>query len=122
MKHVRPGNHVYVADMSIEIRDLGLMGYLAAHELQLQCVQDQLEGDDPEQLLITEHPPVFTLGRSGSLGGLIRSRTDIERAGIDIVHTERGGDITYHGPGQLVVYPIVNLRKRGLSVTDFIDA
>lgn len=121
MKHVLRDSPVYAARMSAVVRDLGVMGYEEAHALQLQCVQDQLdEGSKLEQVLVTEHPPVFTLGRSGSLNGLIKSRDEIASSGVDIVHTERGGDITYHGPGQLVVYPIINLRKRNLSVSAYI--
>lgn len=104
------------------VRDIGVMAYSLAHQLQLQCVERQLNGADrEEQILITEHPPVYTLGKNGSLTSLIRNRAEIAGEGIDIVQTERGGDITYHGPGQLVVYPIVNLRRRMLSVTAFID-
>jgi lipoate-protein ligase B len=121
MKHVLQDNPVYAANMSAIVRELGVMGYEQAHALQLQCVQDQLdEGCCEEQVLVTEHPPVFTLGRSGSFDGLLKSREDIASSGVEIVHTERGGDITYHGPGQLVVYPIVNLRKRNLSVSAYI--
>jgi lipoate-protein ligase B len=107
--------------MEIRIRDIGLVGYARAHQMQLQCVEQQLGGvDEREHILITEHPPVYTLGKSGNLTSLIKSEEEIADAGIEIVRTERGGDITYHGPGQLVVYPIVNLRRRGLSVAGFI--
>jgi lipoate-protein ligase B len=107
--------------MAVELLDLGFMGYHQAHELQLEYVAKQLSDETgSEVVLITEHPPVFTLGRKGSLASLIRSKEDILAEGIDIIHTERGGDITYHGPGQLVVYPIINLRRRKISVTDFI--
>lgn len=97
------------------------MGYHQAHELQLECVAKQLADEaGPEVVLITEHHPVFTLGRKGTLSSLIRKKADVIAEGIDVIHTERGGDITYHGPGQLVVYPIINLRRRKTSVTDFI--
>jgi lipoate-protein ligase B len=121
MKHALRDNPVYAANMKAVVRDLGVMGYEQAHALQLQCVQEQLEEEShPEQILVTEHPPVFTLGRAGSLNGLLKPRGEITGSGVEIVHTERGGDITYHGPGQLVVYPIVNLRKRNLSVSAYI--
>lgn len=103
------------------IRDLGVMDYCKAHDFQLQCVNEQLGGSEAdEQVLLVEHPSVFTLGRAGKVNSLLKTRAEISGAGADIVHTERGGDITYHGPGQLVVYPIINLRRRALSVTDFI--
>lgn len=121
MKHGLQGSHVCADRMNIKVKDLGVMGYRQAHELQLQCVQDQLAEKDGEQILLLEHPPVFTLGSSGKQDSLLKSAHDILGRGAEIVHTERGGDITYHGPGQLVVYPIVNLRRRKLSVTSFIE-
>ncbi len=109
-------------NMHTTVKDIGVMAYTMAHQMQLQCVERQMNGDDTEeQILITEHPPVYTLGKNGKLTSLIKSRAEIAGKGIEIVHTERGGDITYHGPGQLVVYPILNLRRRKLSVTGFID-
>lgn len=107
--------------MAVTIRDLGIMDYRSAHDLQLECVDKQLQGQETsEVVLITEHFPVFTLGRQGNLSGLLQDREEIAAAGVDIVHTERGGDITYHGPGQLVVYPILDLRRRKVSVTEYI--
>ncbi len=107
--------------MTPELRDLGYKGYLSAYKLQLECVEKQLADEaGSEFVLITEHPPVFTLGRQGKLTSLLRSESDILAEGVEIIHTERGGDITYHGPGQLVVYPIINLRRRKVSVTEYI--
>ncbi|MFN2354689.1 MAG: lipoyl(octanoyl) transferase LipB [Desulfopila sp.] len=107
--------------MAIRITDLGSMEYAQAHALQLRCVENMLQKeDDCDQVLMVEHPPVYTLGRCGRIDGILRSREEICAAGIDIIQTERGGDITYHGPGQLVVYPIINLRRRSLSVTVFV--
>jgi len=121
MRRGLQGSHVYADSMNIKVKDLGVMGYRHAHELQLQCVQDQLAEKAGEQILLLEHPPVFTLGSSGKQDSLLKSAKDILGRGAEIVHTERGGDITYHGPGQLVVYPIVNLRRRKLTVTSFIE-
>ena len=73
-------------------------------------------------LLFLEHPPVFTLGRRGGLDNLTVSEGFLGKAGISVIHVERGGDITYHGPGQLVVYPIVDLREAGLKVLDYVTA
>lgn len=121
MKPARPVVPVCVASMAVRVTDLGSMEYARAHALQLRCVENMLHGeDDCDQVLMVEHPPVYTLGRSGRIDSILRSREEICAAGIDIIQTERGGDITYHGPGQLVVYPIVNLRRRRLSVTDFV--
>jgi lipoate-protein ligase B len=73
-------------------------------------------------VLFLEHPPVFTLGRRGGLDNLTVSEAFLEKNGISVIHVERGGDITYHGPGQLVVYPIIDLKNSGLRVLDFVTA
>lgn len=121
MKPGLPENPVSLADMAIEQRDLGYMDYLSAYKLQIECVEKQLSNEDgAEVVLMTEHPPVFTLGRQGKLTSLLRGKDDLLAEGVEIIHTERGGDITYHGPGQLVVYPVINLRRRKTSVTNYI--
>jgi len=68
------------------------------------------------------HPPVFTLGRRGGLNNLTVSEAFLEKEGISVVQVERGGDITFHGPGQLVVYPIIDLRAARLGVVDYVTA
>jgi lipoic acid synthetase len=70
--------------------------------------------------LTVEHDPVFTIGRTGSRDNLLVSENEAAASGIEIVEVERGGDITYHGPGQLVVYPIVDLRDYGKDIHQFI--
>jgi len=79
--------------------------------------------DDPEgttdRLVFVEHQPVVTLGRSGDMANLPGGEAALAAAGIDFHRIERGGDITYHGPGQLVGYPLIHLRRRGLSLRDF---
>ena len=72
--------------------------------------------------MLLEHPPVFTLGRRGSHEHLLVAETFLESRAIQLIHVERGGDITYHGPGQLVGYPIVDLRKGQWKVADFVGA
>ena len=121
MKHGLPDSHVSAASQQMKVRDLGVVGYRQAHELQLQCVEAQIAKAEGEQVLLLEHPSVFTLGSSGKRESLLRSAEAIIGKGAEIVHTERGGDITYHGPGQLVVYPIINLRRRNLPVSSFIE-
>lgn len=102
--------------------DLGRMDYHHAHRIQTDCVAYRLVDEmHPDIFLITEHPPVFTLGSRGGLDSLTVSRELIEKNGVSIVQTERGGDITYHGPGQLVVYPIIHLRRAKVSVADYVD-
>jgi lipoyl(octanoyl) transferase len=108
--------------MKAYLVDLGKMDYRDAHQFQLDCVQWRLlEEERPDIFVVTEHPPVFTLGRRGGRESLIVDEEFIKSRGVDIVQTERGGDITYHGPGQVVVYPIVHLRQARLSVSAYVD-
>jgi lipoyl(octanoyl) transferase len=92
------------------VRELGRMEYGAALDLQRQLVAARKEGA-PDWLLLVEHPHVITLGRNGHLENLLASERVLDRAGISFYPTDRGGDITYHGPGQLVGYPILDLRE-----------
>jgi lipoyl(octanoyl) transferase len=89
--------------------DLGVMEYGAAWELQRRLVAARKAGAVPDVLLLCEHPHVITLGRNGKLGNLRASDHVLQQMGVSFFETDRGGDITYHGPGQLVGYPIVNL-------------
>jgi lipoyl(octanoyl) transferase len=108
--------------MKAYLIDLGKMAYQDAHQFQLDCVQWRLqEGGRADIFLITEHPPVFTLGRRGGRESLAVDEDFVKSREVDIVQTERGGDITYHGPGQVVVYPIVQLRQAQLSVRAYVD-
>lgn len=95
---------------------LGLRDYRAVHALQTDLVQQRRHGTLARDLfLITEHPAVFTLGRRGGREHLRVSEQYLRDRGIPLVPVERGGDITFHGPGQMVVYPIIDLRRAGLS-------
>ncbi len=87
------------------------MDYGAALELQQQLVAERKQELIPDQLLLLEHPHVITLGRNGHLENLLADDQVLGRAGIAFFPTDRWGDITYHGPGQLVGYPIVDLRE-----------
>ncbi len=108
--------------METYLLDLGKMNYQDAHSFQLECVEWRLFQDvRPDVFIITEHSPVFTLGKRGGRESLVVDEQFIKSRGVDIVQTERGGDITYHGPGQLVVYPIVHLRRSSLSVKNYVD-
>jgi len=120
MKHVLRGSHVSVADSPV-IHELGCLPYKEAHATQLRCVNALIKDRNlPDSILLLEHPSVFTLGRQGKREAFKRTGDEIKRMGADIIHTERGGDVTYHGPGQLVAYPIVDLRRKKISVSDFI--
>jgi lipoyl(octanoyl) transferase len=92
-------------------RQLGRIGYGEALELQQRLAERRKQGSIPDQLLLLEHPHVITLGRNGHMANLLASGDVLERAGISFYPSDRGGDVTYHGPGQLVGYPIMDLRE-----------
>jgi lipoate-protein ligase B len=103
--------------------DLPLTPYGAAWKLQIRLVDARTARVlDRDAILFVEHLPVFTLGRRGGLDNLRVSKTILDSQGIEVVPVERGGDITYHGPGQLVVYPIMDLRDARWRVVDFVHA
>ncbi len=105
----------------IRIETPGLIGYGEAHRRQLELVERlQRNSAEADTFLVLEHPPVFTLGRNGSPSHIVADQADLNQRQIEVVRVERGGEVTYHGPGQLVCYPIVNLKRRGLSVVDFV--
>ena len=101
-------------------RDLGTMRYRDAWALQERVHADVLAGA-PEQLLLVEHPPVITLGRRPGLAkNILAAADELEQAGVEVVESDRGGDVTFHGPGQLVAYPIVRLNDHKLSVGGYV--
>jgi len=102
------------------LADLGLTDYMATYDLQVALAERRKRGEVEDLFLVTEHPGVFTLGRRGGRENLTVSEQFLEDKGIPLVHIERGGDITYHGEGQLVLYPIIHLRQAGLSVSDYV--
>jgi lipoate-protein ligase B len=93
--------------------DLGLTRFKEAWDLQRKLVDLRYENRIPDTLLLTEHQPVITMGRATQKKNLLISSDELLSRGIDHFEIERGGDITFHGPGQLVAYPIVNLTQRG---------
>ena len=105
-----------------ELRDLGRVSYDGALAIQHDLVERRKRGEIPDQLLIVEHPHVMTMGRNGHSENLLASPELLERAGIDFHHTDRGGDVTYHGPGQIVGYPIVDLREWKRDVGAYLRA
>ena len=88
------------------------MGYQKAWEVQKQ-VADEVIAGGPDTLLLVEHPPVLTLGASFHAENLLFTREQIEAKGVNVHETDRGGDVTYHGPGQLVMYPIFDVSRHG---------
>jgi len=104
----------------IVVNDLGRMAYRQAWELQERAHLQVIEGGQ-ETILIVEHSPVITLGRrEESIKNLISGPDELATRGIDLVHSDRGGDITYHGPGQIVAYPIIRLADHGFSVSGYV--
>ena len=103
------------------IIDLGLIEYGKAWDLQRRLWSKRVEGGLPDLLLLLEHPPVITLGRRGNRSYLIASPEELEAMGVPIFHVERGGDVTYHGPGQIVGYPILNLKDYGYRVVRYVE-
>ncbi len=101
--------------------DLGLMDYGRAWDLQHLLWQKRVDGLLPDLLLFLEHPHVFTLGRRGNRSHLLVPQEVLDLKELPLFHIERGGDITYHGPGQLVVYPIFDLKGYGYRVVKYID-
>jgi lipoyl(octanoyl) transferase len=89
----------------LELRDLGRLGYAPCHALMLEVVEQRGRGAVPDTLLLVEHEPVYTRGRRRDAG-------DVLEAGLPVVDVERGGRVTWHGPGQVVAYPIVALAGR----------
>ena len=101
--------------------ELPLTPYAEAQALQASCAAARREGRLAADLFILlEHPPVFTLGRNGGRENLTVSDAFLEQAGVAVVASERGGNITYHGPGQIVGYPIMNLQAARLGVADYV--
>jgi lipoyl(octanoyl) transferase len=99
---------------SIQIRELGMVDYLPTWEA-MRNFTDARGGQDSDHIWICEHPPVFTLGLAGDPAHML------QRNNIPLVNTDRGGQITYHGPGQIVIYPLLDLRHYGLKVREYVQ-
>ncbi len=97
------------------IRRLGLVEYLPVWRA-MQRFTDERDAATPDEIWLLEHPPVFTLGMSG------RREHVLAPGDIPVVQTDRGGQVTYHGPGQLVIYPLLDLRRNGFGVRDLVTA
>jgi len=94
--------------------------YRKAYEYQKRLWSLRLSGKIPDNLLLMEHPPTFTIGKSGRLENLLLTKEELVQHGMSLFFTDRGGDITYHGLGQLVVYPIIDLRSRGKDIHRYV--
>ncbi len=99
--------------MPFKVRDLGRVGFQAGAEIQREVLAEVLGGSAPDTLLLVEHEPVLTLGASFHEANLLLPVHEYESRGIEVVRTDRGGDVTFHGPGQLVIYPIFDVADLG---------
>ena len=95
---------------SFTVRELGVMDYSEALELQAHLISQRREATIPDTILLLEHPHVITLGSSSNYEHVLLDESELEKRGIKLFEVGRGGDVTYHGPGQLVVYPILDLK------------
>lgn len=105
----------------LNVLDLGLCPYGRAWEIQKQLHAERLAGKIPDTLILVEHPHVYTLGKNADARHLLASQEYLKSRGIEIFQVDRGGDITYHGPGQLVGYPIFDLRNHRQSIAWYVD-
>jgi lipoyl(octanoyl) transferase len=102
-------------------QDLNLLEYTTALDLQASARQAKLKDRTlPDVVFFVQHPPVFTFGRNGGQENLIVSLDVLKQHGVEQVKTDRGGNVTYHGPGQAVLYPVVDLEQARIGVSDFI--
>lgn len=101
----------------MRFQDLGTMPYKQCWEYQ-----QRLFHSDADTILMVEHPPVYTLGKSGKRENMLLDEARLQALGAEFYHIDRGGDITFHGPGQLVVYPILNLTRLGMGVREYIHS
>jgi lipoyl(octanoyl) transferase len=114
----------------VEYLDLGTIEYGECWERQRELfdglVAQKVAGTgDPSKagyLIVCEHPPVYTIGKSGRDGNLLVSEAFLRERGAALFHIDRGGDITFHGPGQMVVYPILDLERLGMGLRNYIEA
>jgi lipoate-protein ligase B len=106
--------------MLCSIYQLGQMTYREAYRLQTDMLARRVNGDIGDTLLLLEHPPTITVGKSGRAENILVSPAEIGERGITLFFVDRGGDVTYHGPGQLVGYPIIDLKNRGRDLHQYV--
>jgi lipoyl(octanoyl) transferase len=106
----------------IQVRRLGVVSYAEGLEIQKELVEKRKAGEIPDQLLLLEHPPVITLGvkTRNNRSNIVATPEALKAAGVEVFETGRGGDVTYHGPGQLVGYPILDLRPDRCDVHAYV--
>ena len=122
MTRPKPGTDIPADARTLTVRRLGRLGYAEGLALQAALVEERRRGSIGDTLLLLEHPPVITLGaRSRHLHtNIVASASQLDEAGVAVFDTGRGGDVTYHGPGQLVGYPILDLRPDRCDVHRYV--
>jgi lipoyl(octanoyl) transferase len=106
---------------SCEVRCLGLVPYQQAWDLQAQLAAEIAAGKQLPTLLLLEHPHTYTFGRRGQAANLLWSEAELKQRGVEVYWVDRGGDVTYHGPGQLVGYPLIPLESSGMVASTHND-
>lgn len=106
--------------MKINVIYLGRCEYEKALEIQYDILKKRQQGEIGDTIILVEHPPTITLGRNAIADNIVISEEYAKENGITIYETNRGGDVTYHGPGQIVGYPIINLVERKMGVKDYV--
>ena len=101
---------------TLDIYELGTVPYEKALEYQESLLGKRIAEEIPDSLILLEHPPTITTGRKGNTGNLLVREEYLEKHGVSFVHASRGGDITFHGPGQIVGYPILNLKNHEMDI------
>lgn len=104
------------------IEDKGAMPYVEAWDMQRRIHSRVVEGKSPDVLMLVEHPHVYTLGRRGKDSDILLTRSQLQDMDIEVHRVDRGGEVTYHGPGQLVGYPVINLRRWGGGPLKFVQS
>lgn len=106
--------------MELRLLRLGRMDYAEALAIQEKLLDARQADRLPDTLVLVEHPPVITLGRRGKQENILASKEELNDQGVKVYNVGRGGDVTYHGPGQIVGYPIIDLKKHGKDIRKFI--
>ena len=105
---------------SARILELGLIDYDRARLIQLQLVDKRIDGRITDTFIFVEHPPTITVGRGALENNILATEETLKQRDVQVCETERGGDVTFHGPGQQVIYPIINLEQRGRDLHRFL--
>lgn len=98
-----------------------ILDYLEARRIQDKLVADVLSGESEESIIFCQHPNVITLGKRTKESDLVLTREEWKKRGVEIISVDRGGGPTFHGPGQLLIYPVLNLKKRKIGIKNFVD-